>query len=44
MQYVSSRYLNAQSLSHHALQDALDQAKIFRKMLVEINHQGDTNG
>jgi DNA polymerase III alpha subunit (gram-positive type) len=44
MQYVSSYYLNAQSLSHHALQDALDQAKIFRKMLAEINHQGETNG
>jgi DNA polymerase III epsilon subunit-like protein len=44
MQYVSNRYLNAQSLSHHALQDALDQAKIFRKMLVEIKFQGDING
>ena len=44
MQYVSNRYLNAQSLSHHALQDALDQAKIFRKMLSEIRNQGDLNG
>jgi DNA polymerase III epsilon subunit-like protein len=44
MNYVSNRYLNAQSLSHHALQDALDQAKIFRKMLVEIEFQGDKNG
>ena len=44
MQYVSNHYLNAQSLSHHALQDALDQAKIFRKMLAEIKNQGDING
>jgi DNA polymerase III epsilon subunit-like protein len=44
MQYVSNRYLDAQSLSHHALQDALDQAKIFRKMLIEIKNQGDING
>ena len=44
MQYVSNRYLNAQSLSHHALQDALDQAKIFRKMLIEIKNQGVSNG
>ncbi|MFN2235220.1 MAG: 3'-5' exoribonuclease domain-containing protein [Anaerolineales bacterium] len=44
MQYVSNRYLNAQSLSHHALQDALDQAKIFRKMLVEVKIQGENNG
>jgi DNA polymerase III epsilon subunit-like protein len=36
MQYVSRRYLNSQSLSHNALQDALDQAKIFRKILAEI--------
>ena len=44
MQYVSNRYLNAQSLSHHALQDSLDQAKIFRKMLSELRNQGDLNG
>lgn len=36
MQHVSHRYLNTQNLSHHALQDALDQAKIFRKMLAEF--------
>lgn len=35
MQSVSSRYLDNQSLTHHALQDALDQAEIFRKMLAE---------
>ena len=44
MQYVSNHYLNAQSLSHHALQDALDQAKIFRKMLAEIKFKGAKNG
>ena len=43
MQYVSERYLDAQNLSHHALQDALDQAIIFRKMLAEIEVQGEDN-
>jgi DNA polymerase III alpha subunit (gram-positive type) len=44
MQYVSNQYLDAQNLSHHALQDALDQAKIFGKLLAEYNNQGDRNG
>ncbi|MCJ7703639.1 MAG: 3'-5' exonuclease [Anaerolineales bacterium] len=35
MGYLAKRYLKNQSLSHHALQDALDQAEIFRKMLAE---------
>ena len=35
MRHVSRRYLGDQNLSHHALQDALDQAEIFRKMLAE---------
>lgn len=43
MQTVSGRYLDDQNLSHHALQDALDQAKIFRKMLAELEEQGEKN-
>ncbi len=35
MQSVSSRYLDNKNLTHYALQDALDQAEIFRKMLTE---------
>ena len=37
MRFVSHRYLNNQNLSHHALQDAIDQAEIFCKMLTEAN-------
>lgn len=33
MRYVSPRYLGSRKLSHHALQDALDQAELFEKML-----------
>jgi ribonuclease T len=35
MRYVGARYLNQQTLIHHALSDAVDQAEIFRKMLAE---------
>jgi len=37
MYKVSEQYLDKCELTHHALQDALDQAEIFRKMLAEIN-------
>ena len=30
---IGDRYLNKKHLSHHALQDAIDQAEIFEKML-----------
>jgi len=30
---IGQRYLNRKQLSHHALQDAIDQAEIFEKML-----------
>jgi DNA polymerase III epsilon subunit-like protein len=36
MNSVSQRYLDQRELTHNALQDALDQAEIFRKMLAEI--------
>jgi hypothetical protein len=32
MRHVSRRYLEERPLTHHALQDALDQAALFRKM------------
>jgi DNA polymerase III epsilon subunit-like protein len=37
IQRLSPRYLDNQNLTHHALRDALDQAEIFRKLLVEAN-------
>jgi DNA polymerase III epsilon subunit-like protein len=37
MRFVSPRYLNNQNLTHHALQDAIDQAEIFSKLLAEAN-------
>jgi len=36
MRYVGPRYLGDQQLTHHALRDAMDQAQIFRKMLLEV--------
>jgi ribonuclease T len=35
MRYVGQRYLDQPALVHHALQDAIDQAVIFRRMLEE---------
>jgi len=36
MRYVAARYLDQRRLTHHALQDALSQAEIFRRMLEEL--------
>lgn len=33
MPHMTENYLNGQGISHNALQDAVDQAKIFRRML-----------
>jgi DNA polymerase III epsilon subunit-like protein len=33
MRFVASRYLDSRTLSHNALNDAQDQAEIFRRML-----------
>lgn len=33
MRYVAPRYLGDRNLTHHALQDAIDQADIFERML-----------
>jgi inhibitor of KinA sporulation pathway (predicted exonuclease) len=35
MEAVSEQLLGKSALSHHALQDALDQAQLFKKMLAE---------
>lgn len=35
--YVSRRYMDDQHLTHHALQDAIDEAEIFRRMIEEIS-------
>ncbi len=35
MRHVSARYLGCRQLTHHALQDAVDQAELFREMLAE---------
>jgi len=35
MRHVTARYLGERELSHHALQDALDQAELLRQMLAE---------
>lgn len=37
MNYIGRKYIQIQSLSHHALDDALDQARIFAAMLCEKN-------
>lgn len=33
MAYISPRFMNHQPLSHHALHDAIDQARIFKQLL-----------
>lgn len=41
MDYIARRYLGDRHLSHHALQDAIDQADIFLKMLLEAGFEDD---
>ena len=40
MRYVSARYLEDRQLTHHALNDARDQAELFRRMLDEASTHG----
>jgi DNA polymerase III epsilon subunit-like protein len=40
MRYLSPRFLADQPLSHHALQDAIDQADLFIKILEASNGKG----
>lgn len=35
MRYISPTYLDSREITHHALRDAIDQAEIFQKMLIE---------
>jgi ribonuclease T len=39
MAHLSPRFLNQQPLSHHALQDAIDQAGIFERLLDQASRQ-----
>jgi ribonuclease T len=39
MAHLSPRFLNQQPLSHHALQDAIDQAGIFERLLDQASQQ-----
>jgi DNA polymerase III epsilon subunit-like protein len=39
MQFLAPRYLDRPALVHHALRDALDQAEIFRKLLLKASEQ-----
>jgi DNA polymerase III epsilon subunit-like protein len=39
-QYVAARYGCRHELTHHALNDALDQANLFREMLEEARQRG----
>lgn len=36
--FISPKYRTEHNLTHHALQDALDQAEMFKKMLEEIRN------
>jgi DNA polymerase III epsilon subunit-like protein len=40
MRYVAARYLNGRALTHHALNDARDQAELLRRMLDEARVHG----
>jgi DNA polymerase III epsilon subunit-like protein len=44
MRHVGKRYLNQQALTHHALQDAIDQADILNKMLAGSKDHQDRIG
>jgi DNA polymerase III epsilon subunit-like protein len=38
MRKLANRYLDTRNLTHHALQDAMDQARLFRNMLHEAGY------
>jgi ribonuclease T len=44
MRYVAARYLAPHALVHHALDDALDQAELFRRMVSEGPRQWGPDG
>jgi DNA polymerase III epsilon subunit-like protein len=41
MRFISRRYLGGRELTHHALDDAIDQARIFQELLSESSEQRD---
>jgi ribonuclease T len=43
MQFLGKRYLRQPALIHHGLKDALDQGKIFHKILLEAKSQADNS-
>jgi len=42
--FISPKYITENHLTHHALQDALDQAELFKKMLEEIQTRKKAQG
>jgi DNA polymerase III epsilon subunit-like protein len=42
--FISPKYMTEHSLTHHALQDALDQADMFKKMIEEMHNGNKTTG
>jgi DNA polymerase III epsilon subunit-like protein len=42
--FISPKYMPEYHLTHHALQDALDQADIFKKMLEELSNNRKFQG
>ena len=41
--FISPQYIDKPQLTHHALQDALDQAELFKKILGEGSQENATN-
>ena len=41
--FIDPKYLTEHALTHHALQDALDQAYMFKRMLEELHYKDHTN-
>jgi ribonuclease T len=44
LRQIGPRYLRERELTHHALRDAMDQAEIFQKMLVEAKGRSNSQG
>lgn len=36
--YIEPQYVEKENLTHHALQDALDQAILFKKLIAKLKH------
>jgi len=42
--FIDPHYVEVKGLVHHALQDALDQSKLFKKLLDELNRRDQSTG